>query len=368
MKRGTLLAIVCAIAAVLAFADAAQAESDLVEDATPLTVTIDRRTVRLEALIVKRSDATGRLPVALIAHGKPNTQGRMSDQRAHQHLPQARDLARRGWLAVVVIRRGFGNSDGPQPVPLTCASKSLTERFDADADDIQATLATVARRADADPAHVIAIGVSAGGAAVTAFSARNPAGLLGAVNVSGGLRFESCPKEDLLVAAFRAYGARSRVPSLWVYAQNDSFFGPELVERMRAAYLAGGGDSKLVMFEPEGQDGHGIFGTARGRMKWLLELDGFLRFLKLPTWTQIEVNALIRKAGFKENLRGFTERYLAAPSEKAMAREQGGTYVYQVHGSRTLEDARKGAVEQCQRTKPLCELIMVNDRWVGPVM
>ena len=43
-----------------------------------------------------------------------------------------------------------------------------------------------------------------------------------------------------LVAAFRAYGARSRVPSLWIYARNDSFFRPELVERMRAAFAEGG--------------------------------------------------------------------------------------------------------------------------------
>jgi dienelactone hydrolase len=253
-------------------------------------------------------------------------------------------------------------------VPLSCASKSLTERFDADADDIQAALATIAQRADADPARAIAIGVSAGGAAVTALSARNPAGLLGTVNVSGGLKFEACPKEDLLLAAFRGYGARSRVPSLWLYAQNDSFFGPELVDRMRAAFLAGGGDSKLVMFEPEGQDGHGIFSTTRGRLKWLPELDGFLRYLKLPTWTQIDVNALMRKGGLKESQRGFVEQYLAAPSEKAMAREQGGTYVHRAYGSRTIEDARKGAVEFCQRVKPACELIMVNDRWVGPVM
>jgi hypothetical protein len=76
----------------------------------------------------------------------------------------------------------------------------------------------------------------------------------------------------------------------------------------------------------------------------------------------------MQKLGLKERSRGFVERYIAAPSEKAMAREKSGTYVGQSHGWRTLEEARKGAVEFCQRTKPVCELIMENDRWVGPVI
>lgn len=168
--------------------------------------------------------------------------------------------------------------------------------------------------------------------------------------------------------AFRGYGARSRIPTLWLYAENDSYFAPDLVHRMRAAFREAGGDSKLVMFAPEGEDGHHMFGTARGRMKWLPELDGFLRYLKLPTWTQVHVKALMRKAGLKESLHGTVERYVAAPSEKALVREQGGGYVIHWHGARTLEGARKGALEQCQRTKPACEVIMENDRWVGPVM
>jgi len=350
----------------LVVACTAQAQSDLIEDAGFLRVTIGGRLVRLESLTVKRADATGRLPIALIAHGKPTTQGRMSDQHVQDNIRQARDLARRGWLAVVVMRRGFGASDGPQPVPLTCTSTSLLGRFDGDADDLAATLNTIAQRTDADATRIIAIGVSAGGAAVTALSARNPPGLVAVVNVSGGLRFESCPKEDALLSAFRGYGTKSRVPSLWIYAKNDSFFGPELVERMRGAFLDGGGDAKLVMLEPEGKDGHAIFSTAAGRVKWLPEMDGFLRFLKLPTWTRTDVNALMQKLGTPERSRAFIERYIAAPSEKALAREKGGPYLSQSAGSATVEQARARAVEACQRTKPACELVMENDRWLAP--
>ena len=106
MRLGLVLCISNLL--VLALPGPIQAQGDLVEDPSPLRVVIRGKPVRLEALTVRRADAAGRLPIALIAHGKPNTQGRMSDQHARDYLMQARDLARRGWLAVIVMRRGFG--------------------------------------------------------------------------------------------------------------------------------------------------------------------------------------------------------------------------------------------------------------------
>ena len=92
------LRLVFAFVGLLTFAlpDLAQAQDDLIEDTSPLRVTIGGKIVRLEALTVKRAATAHLLPVALIAHGKPMTQGRMSDQRARDYLMQARDLARRG--------------------------------------------------------------------------------------------------------------------------------------------------------------------------------------------------------------------------------------------------------------------------------
>ncbi|NOJ41264.1 hypothetical protein [Bradyrhizobium australiense] len=33
----------------------------------------------------------------------------------------------------------------------------------------------------------------------------------------------------------------SRIPTLWIYAQNDKFFGPDLVRRIHAAFTGAGG-------------------------------------------------------------------------------------------------------------------------------
>jgi dienelactone hydrolase len=287
------------------------------------------------------------------------------DTRVEGLKNQARDLAGRGWLAVVVIRRGFGQSDGPMPAPASCRSTSLIQRFSADADDLAAAMNVVAQRPDADPARMIAIGASAGGPAVIALSARNPKNLLGVINVSGGLQFPDCPKENLLVDAMKEFGGKSRVPSLWLYAKNDSRFGPDLAERMRSAFLDDGGDAKLVMFDPVGQDGHNLFSDSAGRSKWLPEMDGFLRSHGLPTLGREDVNALINHLGSPERHRGFLEGYVAAPFEKALARVSDGPELYAAWGFGTISNARTNALGRCQKGKPQaqCVIVMENDHW-----
>jgi len=351
---------------IMALASPARSASFIEEDGF-IRVVIAGSSYRLEALTVKSDRAIGRLPIALIAHGKPGNLQGMLDDHAKDFVEVARDLASRGWLAVAVIRRGFGQSDGPWPLPVTCQSTSFLPRFEADADDLAATIDFIAARPDADPTRVIVIGVSAGGPAVMALAARNPKYLRGVINISGGLRTESCPKEDALVQAFSEFGRKSRVPTLWMYARNDSFFGPDLAARMRDAFLGGGGDAKFVMYDPIGQDGHTMFSSGTGRFKWLQEMDGFLRFHRLPTWQRRDVDALLKRLGGTERERAFVEGFLAAPFEKALARVFRDNSMYGGWGSKTIGDARKGALDVCTKQRPSdrCAIVMENNNWVG---
>lgn len=330
--------------------------------------TIDNRSVRLEGLVVKLADAKDRLPIALITHGKASNLGDMLESRAAHYTGVARDLARRGWLAVVVMRRGFGQSDGPMAAPVSCATTTFVDRLAADADDLQATLDVVSKRPDVDPERAIAIGVSAGGAAVTAFGARNPKNLRGVISISGGLRMPDCPKEDVLVNAYKTFGLTSRVPSLWIYARNDSFFGPALVERMQSAFLDGGGDVKLVMFEKFGTDGHALFAAAPGRLQWLMEMDAFLRFHNLPTTKRERIAELMKQLKMQDKSRGFLERYLAAPTYKAIAQTPDGKSYSTQYGANSIEAARKAVLNGCrERHKPVepCRIVIENDTLIG---
>jgi dienelactone hydrolase len=266
------------------------------------------------------------------------------------------------------MRRGFGQSDGPMPAQVSCDTTSFIERLNADADDLQAAIEAIARRPDADPDRVIAIGGSAGGAAVVALAARNPKNLRGVVSVSGGLRMANCPKENELVKAYTEYGASSRVPSIWVYAKNDSFFGAELVTRLHSGFLDGGGDVKLVHFDKIGDDGHTMFGSATGRLRWLMEVDAFLRYHKLPAPPRGErVTELLKILKVDRNQREFLETYLAAPTYKAMAQGPNGRLWIQ-YGGGTSAAVRKLALDGCKerfKTTEPCRLVMENDAWIG---
>jgi dienelactone hydrolase len=351
-------------------ASAQIATDEFIAERTFFRTHIDGKSVRLEGLVLKRADLAGsKLPVAVITHGKSANLTDMLESKAADYAGPARDLARRGWLSVVVMRRGFGQSDGPMPADLTCDSTSFINRFSADAEDLQGALDVVVKRPDVDPDRAIAIGVSAGGAAVMALAARNPKNLKGVINVSGGLAMPACPKDEVLVNAFKEFGSSSRVPTLWVYAKNDSLFGPATVERMQSAYLDGGGDVKLVMFDKHGNDGHSLFADASGRLKWMMEMDGFLRFHDLPTSRRDSVPELMKLLKLADHNRAFLENYLAAPTYKAMAITADGKSHATQYGAQSMDIARKAVLEYCQEqfkaTEP-CKIVMENDSWVGP--
>ena len=335
-----------------------------------LRVKVDGHSYRLESRIIKRADATGKLPIALITHGSADSLLQRLNQHTPSIEPQARDFAARGYLAVAVMRRGFGSSDGPLPSSGSCPVKSYVERFEADADDLQGALEAVSKRPDADPDHIIAVGVSAGGPAVIALGARNPPGLKSIVSISGGLVSLACPKEEALLDAYRGFEARNRVPQLWVYARNDSLFGPSLVERLRDVSLDAEADVKVVNFEAMGRDGHDIFSTAGGRLAWLSEADGFLRAHEMPTWSYGEVNRLLKLLKFKETDRTFIETYLTAPDLKAMARSRDGSRHRFFFNARDLDGVRGSVLKSCDKPDDPCEIVMENNRivadWAAP--
>ena len=51
----------------------------------------------------------------------------------------------------------------------------------------------------------------------------------------GGKPNNNCAP-DRLVEATGEFGRVARTPMLWIYIENDTFFGPELSKRMHAAY------------------------------------------------------------------------------------------------------------------------------------
>jgi dienelactone hydrolase len=384
--RGARLVLL--LAAFTCTAAPAAWSDELTETPVTFPVTGGGETFRLEGLVIRKSDAQGRLPIAVLMNGGASTATAGTAATAATYAHYARDLARRGWLTVVTIRRGFGKSEGPKPTPIACEAASLGAWAAAAADDLQATIGNVSQRPDADASKVIVIGSEIAGVAAVALSARNPPGLVGVVSVSGGLQSESnCPISDILVDAYKNFGTKNRVPNLWIYSRNDKVFGPDLAERFHTAFLDAGGDVKFVMFFGEGNVGTAIFGQAT--TAWYAQMDGFLRARGLPTWSFADVKDVVDRLKIvdrleRENLRGqLIQYYFSAPGDKAIAfsptlqaewvRPQNQVNagprlpVNSQTGAKSLDDARNGALAACQKAAQDCAIVMENLRWVGDV-
>ncbi len=335
----------------------------VIEDAAPLQVDIHGHHYALDALVVRRP-GTERLPVALITHGNVDGDPRSAGMQWLQGW--AHDLANRGWLAVAVMRRGYGRSEGDAFDDAgSCALPDVGRYLDANADDLAAALQTVALRPDADMDHVIAIGDSAGGAEVLALAARNAPHLSAVVNVSGGLGRREAPfhpepgcgaYDADLVWNFARFGSTARMPTLWLYAENDSWFRPGLVARMRAAYTGAGGHAQLTLLPPFGADGHTLFYAEGGRQILLPVLDRFLRAHGLPSWDRASFAPLLARLSHADWW-AFESYLNSQPSEKAVAfGPHGGVYWQQ--GSPSLEDAKQKALAYCRKqAKAECRLV-----------
>lgn len=338
---------------------------EFVQETSLLPVTIAGATFRLEVMTVRNRNATGRLPIALITHGKPGPREDLATIHATSYRAIARDLARRGWLAVVVVRRGYGFSEGSLPQFGDCkAGYDLARMFRTEALDLAAVLTVVANRPDADATRAISIGVSAGGAASLALAASAPTNLKAVVNVSGGLRNETCPYEGKLVETVAGFGRTTKIPTLWLYARNDRLFGPELVHKMHGAFVGAGADARLSMMDPVGDDGHALFSLTEGRTRWYAALDAFLRDLGLPTLGDQDVEAVMAQ-GLEAGQRQSVARYMAVPGEKALARPVGGGKLTWYLGQPDVATARRLALELCEKTAPKCEVLAENNRPAG---
>ena len=75
------------------------------------------------------------------------------------------------------------------------------------------------------------------------FAAINFSGGMGG-NPSGSPR-QSC-KPELLTDIYRQYGTTTRIPTLWLYAENDLFWGADMPRHWFEAFKAGSSDVSFV--------------------------------------------------------------------------------------------------------------------------
>ncbi len=215
----------------------------------------------LQALVLFPNAAAPH-PLAIISHGSPRVVGGKTPRNLYPS--SSRWFAERGFAVLTLTRRGYGDSEGDRAEGFgSCRSPNYEQAMDASADDIEAGVRYMRTQSFVDGRRVLLVGQSAGGAGSLALAARDPEGVVAVLNFAGGrgsLKDGDVCDPDRLAKAVSRLGATARVPTLWVYSENDKYFGPKLAREMFESFKARGGTGVFLPMPPFEADGHRLFG------------------------------------------------------------------------------------------------------------
>ena len=327
----------------------------------------DNGAVLLETTVFQ-PDGAGPFPLIVINHGKDS--GRPSLQQRDRFYHMATAFVKRGYAVMVPMRQGFSKSGGHY----RDHGCDMTANGYTQAEDVRATLDYARQQSWVDAGHIVVAGQSYGGLAAIAAGSENLPGVRGLINFAGGLRDDSdrCAWRSQLVAAMAEYGAKAKLPSLWMYGQNDSLFGPELAQRMHDAYAQAGGRGRLVEFAAFKRDSHGMLASRDGEKVWLEDTERFLKEIGMPTELRFDVAPMPTPArtGFAqvddvqavpfltENGRRAYGEYLTKLTPRAFAVSPSGAWTWAEEG----EDPDGRALSTCSaKSKEPCRLYSIDD-------
>ena len=221
-------------------------------------------------------------PLLVLNHGRAaDDAGRVKMGRA-RYSEASKWFASQGYSVWVPTRIGYGVSgtDEDPEYTGTCQNKRYAPGYTASVDQTLQVIEYAKRRTDIDGRRIIVVGQSFGGMTSIGVAARNVPGVVATINFAGGggANPGSQPGEpclpDRLRAMFEDYGKTSRVPTLWVYTENDKWMGSRYPKEWFDAFRSAGGTGEFVLQPPFGEDGHTLF--ARGPALWQPIVGSFL--------------------------------------------------------------------------------------------
>jgi dienelactone hydrolase len=223
---------------------------------------IDGRTFQLEAMLYRPDDAD-RHPLVVFSHGRNGMYPARDPNMVYGYATLCGALAADGNVVAYIVRRGYGNSDGPDSELQDTAVLSGLEA----AKDYKGSVEYWRTKNFVLPDRVVLMGQSQGGWAVLACTNVAMEGVLGVVNISGGTNYRlmgtgavTTAVQDHWVVSCSELGARALVPSFWVYSENDQSISGPTARRMFDAFAAAGGAATMLMLPPYGSNGHNIVG------------------------------------------------------------------------------------------------------------
>ena len=140
------------------------------------------------AATVLRPEGAGPFGAVVLNHGTPGSRTGRAKESAELLISSAAVFARRGYVVVMPLRRGFGATGGEfAEDPGTCANPDYRKGEQAAADDVMAAYEYARTLPYVDAKRMILAGQSAGGmVSMVAAGTRNPEGLVAVLGFAAG--------------------------------------------------------------------------------------------------------------------------------------------------------------------------------------
>src|SRR5262245_42423694 len=234
-----------------------------------------------------RPPGPGPFPLVVINHGTSQNAERRRLLPAPDFDTMAHWFVRHGFVVAVPQRPGHGQTGGDfREDQGACENPDFARAGLGAADSIAAAVAYLRAQSFVRRAGAIVVGQSAGGWAALALASRAPPGVGAAIDFAGGLGGRSWDRPDnncapdRLIATAAEFGRTARIPTLWVYTENDTYFPARLSGAMAAAFRAAGGKVDYALLPAFGDDGHFLAERPGSESVWGPAVERFLAGLR----------------------------------------------------------------------------------------
>jgi dienelactone hydrolase len=292
MKYTALPRSVAAMGFCLCLGAVAQIQNDLPAEIARISVkaspqtnaAIDMPVHVFKPTLTQLNAGAGPWPVVIFSHGRAGT----VEERAALKTPASAALVRywhgKGYAVVAAVRPGYGDHTAEDPEDhgarwngnVCSGAADFRKTALAAAQSIRQIQEWLPSQSWANKERIVLVGQSVGGLATVAASGQNLPGVVGCINFAGGSGGNprtspgaSC-QPDRLGEVLSSAASSTRMPSLWLYAANDLYWGPDAPKKwhqahVQAAMAAGQKTTADFYAAPAvSQDGHRLLAAGTG--------------------------------------------------------------------------------------------------------
>ncbi len=201
--------------------------------------------------LTQSNAGAGPWPVVIFSHGRAGTLDERASLRNPVLFGHVRYWHAKGYAVVSAVRPGYGDNTAQDPEDHgarwsggTCTgSPDFSKTAGAATHAMRSAHAWVVEQSWARKERIILVGQSVGGLATVSACGQNWPGVIACINFAGGAGGNprtspgaSCQAERL-GEQLASPAKTTQVPSLWLYAYNDQYWGAEAPKKWHKAHV-----------------------------------------------------------------------------------------------------------------------------------